>query len=42
MIRAIFEILRNETYFTNKITIITFDSKSNGLDIAKQIRNFNN
>lgn len=32
----------NETYFTNKITIITFDSKSNGFDIAKQIQNFKN
>ncbi len=30
----------NETYFTNKITIITFDSKSNGFDIAKKIQNF--
>lgn len=32
----------NETYFTNKITMITFDSKSNGFEIAKQIQNFKN
>lgn len=32
----------NETYFTNKITMISFDSQSNGFDIAKQIQNFKN
>lgn len=32
----------NETYFKNKITMITFDSQSNGFDIAKQIQNFKN
>lgn len=32
----------NETYFKNKITVITFDSQSNGFDIAKQIQNFKN
>lgn len=32
----------NETYFTDKITMITFDSRSNGFDIAKQIQNFKN
>ena len=29
----------NETYFENKITIISFDSKSSGFDIAKMIKN---
>ena len=28
----------NETYFKDKITILTFDSKSNGFDIAKIIQ----
>lgn len=32
----------NETYFTNKITMISFDSQSNGYDIAKQIQNYKN
>lgn len=32
----------NETYFQNKITMITFDSQSNGYDIAKRIRDFKN
>ena len=32
----------NETYFKNKITILTFDSKSNGFDIAKIIQEYKN
>ena len=32
----------NETYFENKITIISFDSKSSGFDIAKMIKNYKN
>lgn len=30
----------NETYFKDKITILTFDSKSNGFDIAKIIQEY--
>lgn len=30
----------NETYFKEKITMITFDSKRNGFDIAKKIEQF--
>lgn len=32
----------NETYFKDKITILTFDSKSNGFDIAKIIQEYKN
>ena len=32
----------NETYFKNKITNLTFDSKLNGFDIAKIIKDFKN
>lgn len=32
----------NETYFKYKITILTFDSKSNGFDIAKIIQEYKN
>ena len=32
----------NETYFKNKITNLTFDSKLNGFDIAKLIKDFKN
>lgn len=32
----------NETYFKDKITILTFDSKSNGFDIAKIIQGYKN
>lgn len=32
----------NETYFDKKITIISFDSKSSGFDIAKMIKNYKN
>lgn len=30
----------NETYFDDKITIISFDSKSSGFDIANMIKNY--
>ena len=30
----------NETYFKDKITILTFDLKSNGFDIAKIIQEY--
>ena len=30
----------NETYFKDKITILTFDPKSNGFDIAKIIQEY--
>lgn len=30
----------NETYFDKKLTIISFDSKSSGFDIAKMIKNY--
>ena len=30
----------NETYFENKITIISFDSKSSGFDIANMIKKY--
>ena len=32
----------NETYFDKKLTIISFDSKSSGFDIAKMIKNCKN
>lgn len=32
----------NETYFENKITIISFDSKSSGFDIANMIKKYKN
>lgn len=32
----------NETYFDKKLTIISFDSKSSGFDIAKMIKNYKN
>ena len=32
----------NKTYFDKKITIISFDSKSSGFDIAKMIKNYKN
>lgn len=32
----------NETYFDKKLTIISFDSKSRGFDIAKMIKNYKN
>lgn len=32
----------NETYFKDKITILTFDSKSSGFDIAKIIQEYKN
>lgn len=32
----------NETYFDKKITILSFDSKSSGFDIAKMIKNYKN
>lgn len=32
----------NETYFKDKITILTFDSKSNGFDMAKIIQEYKN
>lgn len=32
----------NETYFKDRITILTFDSKSNGFDIAKIIQEYKN
>ena len=32
----------NETYFKYKITILTFDSKSNGFDIAKIVQEYKN
>lgn len=32
----------NETYFKDKITILTFDSKPNGFDIAKIIQEYKN
>lgn len=32
----------NETYFKDKITMITFDSQSNGFDIANQIQKLKN
>lgn len=30
----------NETYFEEKITMLTFDSNSNGFDLAKKIQDF--
>ena len=30
----------NETYFTNEITMISFDSNSNGFDLVKKIQDF--
>lgn len=30
----------NETYFTNEITMISFDPNSNGFDLAKKIQDF--
>ena len=30
----------NETYFKEKITMLTFDSKSNGFDLEKRIQDF--
>ena len=32
----------NETYFKDKITILTFDSKSSGFNIAKIIQEYKN
>lgn len=32
----------NETYFDKKLTIISFESKSSGFDIAKMIKNYKN
>lgn len=32
----------NETYFNEKITMLTFDSNSNGFDFAKRIQDFKN
>ena len=32
----------NDTYFKDKITILTFDSKSNGFDIARIIQKYKN
>ena len=32
----------NETYFENKITIISFESKSSGFDIANMIKKYKN
>lgn len=32
----------NETYFKDKITILTFDSKLSGFDIAKIIQEYKN
>lgn len=32
----------NETYFDKKLTIISFDPKSSGFDIAKMIKNYKN
>ena len=32
----------NDTYFKDKITILTFDSKSNGFDIARIIQEYKN
>lgn len=32
----------NYTYFKEKITMITFDSKSDGFEIAKKIQDFKN
>jgi len=32
----------NETYLDKKLTIISFDSKSSGFDIAKMIKNYKN
>lgn len=32
----------NKTYFDKKLTIISFDSKSSGFDIAKMIKNYKN
>lgn len=40
VLREIFIKYDNETYFKNKITNITFDSKLNGFDIANNILKF--
>lgn len=32
----------NETYFDEKITMLSFDSELSGFDIAKQIKDFKN
>ena len=40
IIRELFIRYDNETYFKNKITIITFNSKLNGYDIANNILKF--
>lgn len=37
IIRELFIRYDNETYFENKITMVTFDSKLNGFDIANNI-----
>lgn len=40
IIRELFIRYDNETYFKNKITMVTFDSKLNGFDIANNILKF--
>lgn len=40
IIRELFIRYDNETYFENKITMVTFDSKLNGFDIANNILKF--
>lgn len=32
----------NETYFNEKIKMLTFDSKSNRFDLSNKIQNFKN
>lgn len=40
IIRELFIRYDNETYFSKKITMVTFDSKLNGFDIANNILKF--
>ena len=40
IIRELFIRYDNETYFKDKITMVTFDSKLNGFDIANNILKF--